>query len=140
MNVFPTGLRVLVVDDDPTWPKIIEKMLKECAYEVTTCGLAIEALSMLRERKDGFDMVISDVNMPDMDGFKLLEHVGLEMDLPVITTSVDGESSRILRGIQHEACDYLLKPTRMKELRNVWQHVYRKKINAVSYVQEEDNL
>lgn len=52
---------------------------------VTTCCLAREALSLLRERKDGFDIVISDVNMPDMDGFKLLEHVGLEMDLPVIS-------------------------------------------------------
>lgn len=52
---------------------------------VTTCNLAKEALQLLRERKDGFDIVISDVNMPDMDGFKLLEHVGLEMDLPVIS-------------------------------------------------------
>lgn len=52
---------------------------------MTTCGLAREALDLLRERKDGFDIVISDVNMPDMDGFKLLEHVGLEMDLPVIS-------------------------------------------------------
>ena len=52
---------------------------------VTTCGLARDALNLLRERKDGFDIVISDVNMPDMDGFKLLEHVGLEMDLPVIS-------------------------------------------------------
>lgn len=52
---------------------------------MTTCGLAREALYLLRERKDGFDIVISDVNMPDMDGFKLLEHVGLEMDLPVIS-------------------------------------------------------
>lgn len=52
---------------------------------MTTCGLATEALDLLRERKDGFDIVISDVNMPDMDGFKLLEHVGLEMDLPVIS-------------------------------------------------------
>ena len=39
---------------------------------------------MLRERKDVFDILISDVNLHDMDGFKLLEHVGLEMDLPVI--------------------------------------------------------
>lgn len=52
---------------------------------MTTCGLAREALNLLRERKDGYDIVISDVNMPDMDGFKLLEHVGLEMDLPVIS-------------------------------------------------------
>lgn len=55
---------------------------------MTTCNLAREALDLLRERKDGFDIVISDVNMPDMDGFKLLEHVGLEMDLPVISKSL----------------------------------------------------
>jgi len=52
---------------------------------VTTCGLARDALNLLRERKGGYDIVISDVFMPDMDGFKLLEHVGLEMDLPVIS-------------------------------------------------------
>ncbi|KAI3763493.1 hypothetical protein L2E82_13391 [Cichorium intybus] len=139
-DVFPAGLRVLVVDDDPTWLKILEKMLKKCSYEVTTCGLAIEALDLLRERKDGFDIVISDVNMPDMDGFKLLEHVGLEMDLPVIMMSVDGETSRVMRGVQHGACDYLLKPIRMKELRNIWQHVYRKKIHEVRDTESHEGL
>ncbi|XP_076960221.1 two-component response regulator ARR11-like isoform X2 [Bidens hawaiensis] len=139
-DVFPAGLRVLVVDDDPTWLKILEKMLKKCSYEVTTCGLAIEALDLLRERKDGFDIVISDVNMPDMDGFKLLEHVGLEMDLPVIMMSVDGETSRVMRGVQHGACDYLLKPIRMKELRNIWQHVYRKKIHEVKDSESHEGL
>ncbi|KAL5075886.1 hypothetical protein RYX36_014870 [Vicia faba] len=128
---FPAGLRVLVVDDDPTWLKILEKMLKKCNYEVTTCCLARQALNLLRERKDGYDIVISDVNMPDMDGFKLLEHVGLEMDLPVIMMSVDGETSRVMKGVQHGACDYLLKPIRMKELRNIWQHVFRKRIHEV---------
>lgn len=137
---FPAGLRVLVVDDDPTWLKILEKMLKKCSYEVTTCALAIEALDLLRERKDGFDIVISDVNMPDMDGFKLLEHVGLEMDLPVIMMSVDGETSRVMRGVQHGACDYLLKPIRMKELRNIWQHVYRKKIHEVRDIESHDGF
>lgn len=52
---------------------------------VTTCSCAVTALSMLRERKGWFDLVLSDVYMPDMDGFKLLEHIGLEMDLPVIS-------------------------------------------------------
>lgn len=52
---------------------------------VTKCNRAETALSLLRENKNGFDIVISDVHMPDMDGFKLLEHIGLEMDLPVIS-------------------------------------------------------
>ncbi|KHN12421.1 Two-component response regulator ARR11 [Glycine soja] len=128
-DAFPAGLRVLVVDDDLTWLRILEKMLKKCLYEVTTCCLATEALKKLRERKDAYDIVISDVNMPDMDGFKLLEQVGLEMDLPVIMMSVDGETSRVMKGVQHGACDYLLKPIRMKELRNIWQHVFRKRMH-----------
>ncbi|CAM9001289.1 unnamed protein product [Rhodiola kirilowii] len=140
MDAFPSGLRVLVVDDDLTWLKILEKMLKKCFYEVTTCCLAREALSILRERKDGFDIVISDVNMPDMDGFKLLEHVGLEMDLPVIMMSVDGETSRVMKGVQHGACDYLLKPIRMKELRNIWQHVLRKRIHEVRDVESHESF
>lgn len=52
---------------------------------VTTTSEAITALKMLRDNKNNFDLVISDVHMPDMDGFKLLEFVGLEMDLPVIS-------------------------------------------------------
>ncbi|KAL0447207.1 UNVERIFIED_CONTAM: Two-component response regulator ORR26 [Sesamum latifolium] len=139
-DCFPAGLRVLVVDDDPTWLKILERMLKKCNYEVTTCNLAREALDLLRERKDGFDIVISDVNMPDMDGFKLLEHVGLEMDLPVIMMSVDGETSRVMKGVQHGACDYLLKPIRMKELRNIWQHVFRKRIHEVRDIEGHECL
>lgn len=54
-------------------------------FAVTTTNQAVLALQMLRENKEKFDLVISDVCMPDMDGFKLLEHVGLEMDLPVIS-------------------------------------------------------
>ncbi|KAL6002707.1 Two-component response regulator Orr26 [Asimina triloba] len=115
-----------------------------CAQNMTTCCLARDALNLLRERKTKFDIVISDVNMPDMDGFKLLERVGLEMDLPNITKtcavmSVDGETSRVMKGVQHGACDYLLKPVRMKELRNIWQHVLRKKIHEVKDIENQDH-
>lgn len=47
--------------------------------------------------------------------------------------SVDGETSRVMKGVQHGACDYLLKPIRMKELRNIWQHVLRKKIHEIEH-------
>ncbi|KAJ7517172.1 hypothetical protein O6H91_21G013100 [Diphasiastrum complanatum] len=121
---FPAGLNVLVVDDDPTCLLRLDVMLRRCSYNVTTCCQATIALAMLREDTKRFDLVISDVYMPDMDGFKLLELVVLEMNLPVIT---DGETSVVMRGVTHGACDYLLKPVRMEELRNIWQHVVRKK-------------
>ncbi|KAI3683944.1 hypothetical protein L1987_84460 [Smallanthus sonchifolius] len=124
---FPAGLRVLVVDDDSTCLMILEKMLRHCKYEVTKCNRAEVALSFLRENKNGFDVVISDVHMPDMDGFKLLEHIGLEMDLPVIMMSADDSKSVVMKGVTHGACDYLIKPVRIEALRNIWQHVVRKR-------------
>lgn len=132
-------------------------------FPVTKCNRAELALSLLRENKNGFDIVISDVHMPDMDGFKLLEHVGLEMDLPVISKcavlfvsdcnlilsiknsyccngcqfniwlcnsvvmSADDTKNVVMKGVTHGACDYLIKPVRIEALKNIWQHVVRKR-------------
>ncbi|KAH9767838.1 Two-component response regulator ARR18 [Citrus sinensis] len=127
IDMFPIGMRVLAVDDDQTCLKILEKFLRECQYEVTVTNRAITALKMLRENRNNFDLVISDVYMPDMDGFKLLELVGLEMDLPVVMLSAYSDTMLVMKGIHHGACDYLLKPVRMEELKNTWQHVIRRK-------------
>ncbi|KAK9280408.1 hypothetical protein L1049_014097 [Liquidambar formosana] len=124
---FPVGMRVLAVDDDPTCLLLLETLLRRCQYHVTTTNQAVKALDMLRENKNMFDLVISDVHMPDMDGFKLLELVGLEMDLPVIMLSANGDPKLVMKGITHGACDYLLKPIRIEELKNIWQHVIRRK-------------
>ncbi|KAE8714005.1 Two-component response regulator ARR12 [Hibiscus syriacus] len=124
---FPIGMRVLAVDDDPICLKVLENLLRKCQYHVTTTNQAITALKMLRENRNRYDLVISDVNMPDMDGFKLLELVGLEMDLPVIMLSAHSDTKLVMKGISHGACDYLLKPVRIEELKNIWQHVVRKK-------------
>ncbi|KAF8730111.1 hypothetical protein HU200_017080 [Digitaria exilis] len=128
-NQFPVGMRVLAVDDDPVCLKVLETLLRRCKYHVTTTNQAAIALRMLRENRDSFDLVISDVHMPDMDGFKLLELVGLEMDLPVIMLSVNGETKTVMKGITHGACDYLLKPVRLEELKNIWQHVVRRRFS-----------
>ncbi|KAG7974401.1 hypothetical protein I3843_06G048100 [Carya illinoinensis] len=137
---FPAGLRVLVVDDDVTCLRIIEQMLHRCRYDVTTCSEATVALNLLRERKGCFDVVLSDVHMPDMDGYKLLERVGLEMDLPVIMMSADGRTSAVMKGIKHGACDYLIKPIREEELKNIWQHVLRKKWNENKELEHSGSL
>eukprot|EP00884_Botryococcus_braunii_P010629 jgi/Botrbrau1/19568/Bobra.0035s0057.4 len=128
---FPAGLKVLVVDDDPLCLKIVEHQLRRCRYEVTTCPNGKKALDLLRDKTSHFDLVLSDVYMPDMDGFKLLEHIGLELDLPVIMMSSNGETSVVLRGVTHGAVDFLIKPVRVEELRNVWQHVVRRSSTRV---------
>ncbi|XP_028086327.1 two-component response regulator ARR12-like [Camellia sinensis] len=124
---FPVGMRVLAVDDDLTCLRLLDGLLRKCQYHVTTTNQAKMALKMLRENKNRFDLVISDVHMPDMDGFKLLELVGLEMDLPVIMLSANSDPKLVMKGITHGACDYLVKPVRIEELRNIWQHVIRRK-------------
>ncbi|KAK4283297.1 hypothetical protein QN277_000262 [Acacia crassicarpa] len=73
VDQFPAGLLVLVVDNDPTCLMVLEKMLRTCLYEAK-CERAEVALSLLRENKNGFDIVISDVHMPDMDGLLVDEN------------------------------------------------------------------
>ncbi|KAK8557078.1 hypothetical protein V6N13_035183 [Hibiscus sabdariffa] len=94
---------VLVGDDDPTCLMILKKMLRTCLYEVTKCNRVETALFVLRENRNGFDIVINDVHMPDMDGFKLLKHIGLEMDLPVIM--MYDRKHVVMKGVTHGACD-----------------------------------
>ncbi|XP_024636936.1 two-component response regulator ARR12 [Medicago truncatula] len=127
---FPVGMRVLAVDDDQTCLKLLEKFLLMCKYNVTTTTKPVEALELLREKRDMFDLVISDVSMPEMDGFKLLEQVGLEIDLPFIMLSGNDDRERVMKGVMKGACDYLVKPIRLEELKNIWQHVVRKKIES----------
>lgn len=134
-NFSPRGMKILVVDDDPLCLMVLERMLRQCDYNVTTCSRVSEAISMVREQKDRFDLVMSDVYMPNEDGFKLLEFIGLTLDLPVIMMSANGETSMVMKGITHGACDYLVKPVRMEELRNIWQHVVRRR--GREYLREE---
>ncbi|MCO5603186.1 hypothetical protein L7F22_057333 [Adiantum nelumboides] len=73
------------------------------------------------------ERMLKQCSYKDVDGFKLLEIVGLELDLPVIMMSANADTSVVMKGITHGACDYLIKPVRIEELRNIWQHVVRRK-------------
>ncbi|KAK8942595.1 Two-component response regulator ARR11 [Platanthera zijinensis] len=76
--------------------------------------------------------------MPDMDNPKTVYLHLIISGLLLAVMSVDGETSRVMKGVQHGACDYLLKPIRMKELRNIWQHVYRKRVVEVKDMEIHD--
>ncbi|KAF5192345.1 Two-component response regulator [Thalictrum thalictroides] len=128
-HYFPNGIQVLVVDDDITSLTSIQYMLQSCDYQVTTTSRAMDVLYMLREKKTSFDLVITAVHMPEMDGFKLLEQIErMEIDLPVIMISDDDSTNTVMKSITHGACDYLIKPVRMEMVKNLWQHVVRRKM------------
>ncbi|KAL3517401.1 hypothetical protein ACH5RR_019990 [Cinchona calisaya] len=111
---FPAGLRVLIVDDDPTSLLILERLLLACHYQ------------------GSFDIVMSDLYMPGIDGLQLLEIIRSEMDLPVIMMSIEDRKDIVMKIIIKGACDYLIKPIRMEEIRVIWQHVVRKRRNNIS--------
>ncbi|OIS97127.1 two-component response regulator arr10 [Nicotiana attenuata] len=120
------GLKVLAIDDNVVCLKVLGSVLEKCGYTVTTTRNANEGLEMLRKNKESFDIVITDVVRDDMDGFKLLEAIGLEMDIPVIMTSANGDTRTIVEGIKNGARDYLVKPVKMEDVKNIIQHVTSK--------------
>ncbi|KAJ6673509.1 TWO-COMPONENT RESPONSE REGULATOR [Salix viminalis] len=128
----PADMRVLAIDANVVCLKYLVAILQKCQYRVTSTTLAAEALKILRENKNDYHVVITDVKRLDMDGFKLLEIIGLEMDLPVIMVSAEDSRSSIMKGIRHGARDYLLKPVRIQEMQNIWQHVLRKRLSDSS--------
>ncbi|XP_044429536.1 two-component response regulator ORR25-like [Triticum aestivum] len=137
---FPEGLRVLVVDDDRVCLMVLEALLRCCKYQPTTVMDGKTALRMLMAGKQQFDLVITDVRMPDMDGFKLLELIRLEMDLPVIMISVDCDKKVVMKGIDHGASDFMVKPVRTHEIKNIWQHVQRwRNPKPISHISDHDN-
>ncbi|KAL7163716.1 hypothetical protein ACSBR2_039772 [Camellia fascicularis] len=122
---FPEGLRVLVVDDNVVCLKLVAALLNKCRYKVTATTKATEALQMLRKNKESYDIVITDVIRLDMTGFELLEIIGLEMDMPVIMMSANDDKESVMKGVMHGVQDYLIKPIRLEEVKNIWQHVVR---------------
>lgn len=71
-----TGLRVLVVDDDPDARELVQFILEEEGAIVTSAASAIAALQLLRQSQ--IDVLISDIGMPDLDGYSLMEKIRLD--------------------------------------------------------------
>ncbi|KQK16816.1 hypothetical protein BRADI_1g30805v3 [Brachypodium distachyon] len=110
---WPVGMRVMAVDDDRVCLKILEVTLQMYKYNVTTATNAKEALQMLREKKGWYELVITDLHMPEMDGIELLQQIKLEMDLPCYLQMTNADRETVMKGVRYGACEYTVKP---------WQH------------------
>jgi PAS domain S-box-containing protein len=110
----PVG-KILVVDDEPKLRSVLVEALQRHGYEVAGCGSGREALVKLRERD--FDLLLTDLMMPEMDGIALLE-AALEVDPHLVGIVVTGQGTiqTAVDAMQIGAFDYVLKPTRMQKL------------------------
>jgi DNA-binding response OmpR family regulator len=108
---------VLLIDDDESIRKLVSIALQRAGYEVTLAEDGQEGLVRLAESVP--DLVVSDVNMPGLDGFSLLKHLRSDpstSSLPVIMLTAKSSVEEIVEGLQLGADDYLAKPFAMTEL------------------------
>jgi CheY-like chemotaxis protein len=108
--------RILVADDDRTIQKIVSKFLGFMGFEVALAGNGIEALAIFLE--SSFDLVLTDLQMPAMDGLSLARHIKARSpDTPVILLT--GSDREIVRKqIERAPVDSIIfKPFRLKDLR-----------------------
>jgi two-component system, chemotaxis family, chemotaxis protein CheY len=106
------NMRILIVDDFPTMRRIVRNLLKELGYgnvdeaEDGAAGLA-------RLRGGGFDFVITDWNMPNLDGLSMLQQIRADATLshlPVLMVTAESKKENIIAAAQAGASGYVVKP------------------------------
>ncbi|MFP5391109.1 MAG: ATP-binding protein, partial [Gammaproteobacteria bacterium] len=114
-----SGLKVLVVDDEPDARDLIKRILSDCHAEVTTASSAAEGLAAFRRQRP--DVLVSDLGMPDVDGFELLNQVralGREqgVDTPAVALTAFARSEDRLRALEAGFRSHISKPVEPSEL------------------------
>lgn len=109
--------RILAVDDEPNIVRLIQVNLERHGYQVETANNGAQALAKIRASRP--DLLVSDVMMPEMDGFELLANIRRDpqlMDLPVIMLTAKAQDRDVLEGYKTGADMYLTKPFNPQEL------------------------
>lgn len=109
-------MRVLVADDSGIMRKIIIRALSGCGVsDVVEAADGREGWNAFQA--DTFDLVLTDWNMPDMNGLEFLKEIrGSGSDVPVIMVTTEGEREKVIEAIQSGVTDYLCKPFEQEEL------------------------
>ena len=123
-----TALKFLVVDDFPTMRRIVRNLLKELGFtKVDEAEDGAVALSKLKA--GGFDFVVSDWNMPNMDGLQLLQAVRADPQLkhlPVLMITAEAKKENIIAAAQSGAHGYIVKPFTAATLSEKLEKIFEK--------------
>jgi len=112
----PEPTHILIVDDDQAIRDLLSEGLSDVGYECDTASDGVEGLSKVRS--NGFQLVVSDIDMPEMDGVILLQEIKKirpDTEIIMLTGVVDVETA--IQSMRLGACDYLTKPFNLAEVR-----------------------
>jgi two-component system chemotaxis response regulator CheY len=114
-------LDVLIVDDSAAIRKILQRVLRQTDLpfgEIQEAGDGTEAVEILKDRS--FGLILSDINMPQMDGLQLLARVK-QMDhlknVPVIMITTEGGQGKVMEAVQLGATGYVRKPFTAEQIK-----------------------
>ncbi len=117
----PTGAvnhgaaRILVVEDDPDTRTLLARLLENAGFDVLLAEDGVDAL--LKLGRNPIELILSDINMPNLDGLKLLEIVNQNgSNAPVVFLSADSDPEVELQGLQLGAADFIRKPIQKEVL------------------------
>ena len=110
-----TGKKILVIDDEPSFTRLVTQVLTHSGFEVFTANDGQEGLRLLYAHKP--DLVILDVVMPRMDGWQTCTRIREVSDVPVVMLTGKQKSEEdVVRGLDYGADEYLMKPIGNREL------------------------
>lgn len=103
--------KILVVDDEPAIREVIQEYLAEAGYQIKTAGDGLEALELMARHE--FDVVITDLSMPNLDGFGLMKKaLDLQPLTSIIVLSGQGTFENAIEAVHRGAYDFVAKPVR----------------------------
>lgn len=106
--------RILIVDDEPRYLRLLEANLRTEGYEVATAQDGVQALDVFSAQP--IDLVLLDVMMPRLDGFGVCQRLREFSSVPIVILTARGEEQDRVRGLDLGADDYLVKPFSATEL------------------------
>lgn len=111
----PGSFKILITDDDGDLRELLTEAVRNWGYTVSVAQEGDEAIAMLR--RDRYDIVITDLMMPGMDGLMLLQKIK-ELDREILVIIITGYATieTAVRAIEFGAYDYIAKPFRLDEL------------------------
>jgi DNA-binding NtrC family response regulator len=128
--------RILIVDDDPHFLRVLGRILSGENFLVTSAGGACDALELVKSAQ--FDLVISDLRMPECDGLSFLGALRQGgNNVPVIILTAYGEVDTYLEAMNAGATEYLNKPIRSDELLTIVRSCLRSRAHRHNTVSSD---